>query len=51
MEIASGKAKSHNAGGASAHSAFRTERFIPPTHPAYIITPHFTSPHIKALQE
>ena len=29
----------------------KSSKFIPPTHPAYIITTNFTAPHIAALQE
>lgn len=28
----------------------KTEKFIPPTHPAYVVTSSFTLPHILTLQ-
>jgi hypothetical protein len=29
----------------------QSQRFIPPTHPAYLVTPHFQAQHVLALQE
>lgn len=29
----------------------RTEVFVPPTHPAYVVTSKFSMPHITALQD
>ena len=29
----------------------QSQRFIPPTHPAYLVTPSFEAPHILRLQE
>ena len=26
-------------------------KFIPPTHPAYVVTSNFTAPHISTLQD
>jgi hypothetical protein len=29
----------------------QTEKFIPPTHPVYVVTSSFEAPHISSLQE
>ena len=28
----------------------KATKFVPPTHPAYVVTSNFTSPHINTLQ-
>lgn len=54
MEIIQAKASQENTHeGKSGQSYHYTQstKFIPPTHPIYVVTSNFHAPHISALQE
>jgi hypothetical protein len=44
-------AKQERKEGHSSRYMMQSQRFIPPTHPAYLVTPSFDTPHTLALQE
>lgn len=41
------------AGGKKSFKSFKSvkTKFIPPTHPAYVVATSFAAPHIQALKE